>query len=181
MKKVDNPGPKGPGLLWGGLMKKQRKGKKQNKKLRKGKQISRTPEISLKKRLQKFVDSGEYTFWLVHGLNYLASSYEDGIWQPPFEGLYQGLTYTSQEILSVIKSEPYMVKENPTSAGLILGGWAALGVEGTYAFKNEIVRKAKTNTKTPKVLKGPYNEITWKSFNQLKQNLINKQEREIFL
>lgn len=163
-------------------MKKQRKGKKQNKKQRKGnKKPQKAPELSLKKKLQIFVDSEEYTYWLVHGLNYLASSYDEGLWQPPFEGLYQGLTYTAQEVLSVIKSEPYMIEETPTSSGLILGGWAALGVEGTYAFKKELMRKAKLKNMDSKDLKQPCNEVTWTSFNQLKQNLIIKQERDKFV
>lgn len=30
----------------------------------------------------------EYTFWLCHGANYLASDYENGRWTPVFEGIY---------------------------------------------------------------------------------------------
>jgi len=32
----------------------------------------------------------EYVFWLCHGANYIASSEDEGLWEPIFEGIYEG-------------------------------------------------------------------------------------------
>lgn len=68
-----------------------------------------------------------YEFWFHHGLNFLASSYEEGVWDPLFPEIYQGKTVTRTEVFRRLMDRhfhPSDQKLSPSGTRAVL--WASL-------------------------------------------------------
>ncbi len=137
---------------------KQRKAAKQanrRKEYLRAKGRSQQGSASAEKRLAKlivdFEDSYEYVFWIAHGLNCLASDYNEGTWTPVFPDLYDdGVEITEERIGNYLKKH-YTEKGNTwTEEGRRGVGWAGSPATNVYAIQQKCIAEAEKNGVDPK-------------------------------
>lgn len=90
----------------------------------------------------RFTDD-DYMFWIAHGCNYLASDYEEGIWNPLFDEIYEGKLPTveglTQTILTRFGGD---AADMPTEGKHVLS-WTVQDKELVYLVSREAARAAK--------------------------------------
>jgi len=114
-------------------------------------QNSLSAQKRLKLLIQKFRDSPEYMFWVAHGLNMLASKYEEGLWEPVFPDIYEGRDATEAEIAAYLKRHFDEESKTWTPEGRRAVGWACSPPTNIYAIQQKSVAEAEKNGVDPKI------------------------------
>jgi len=76
-----------------------------------------------------------YEFWLLHGTNYLMSSYEEGLWSPVFPEVYAGKAVTRTELFKRVLDRHLNTETNqlsPVGTKVIL--WCSLKPKEMFAL-----------------------------------------------
>jgi hypothetical protein len=76
-----------------------------------------------------------YEYWLLHGSNYLMSSYESGLWSPMFPEVYVGKTLTRNELFKRVLEahlNPETNQLSPAGTKVIL--WCSLKPKEMFAL-----------------------------------------------
>jgi hypothetical protein len=124
--------------------------------------------------LEGFTDE-DHLFWLAHGVNYLASDYEKGIWTPLFEGLYEGKTPTPEEITRAVleryKGEGggFIPEAQPVLA------WTVQNKAVIYVLNREAERAVKTfapDCHARPTARLPKQPAVWEVFDGIRQSVL---------
>jgi hypothetical protein len=78
-----------------------------------------------------------YEFWLIHGSNFLLSSYEQGVWSPAFPEIYEGKTVTRTALFKRVLEAHLDATTNqlsPSGTRTIL--WCSLKPREMFALVN---------------------------------------------
>ena len=116
-----------------------------------GKQGAISAEKRLAQMILNFEDSYEYMYWVVHGLNMLASDYNEGTWTPVFPELYDDGVQISEDAVGAYLVKHYDKDNNAwTTEGRRAVGWANSTVTNIYAVQQKCVAEAEKNGVDPK-------------------------------
>lgn len=123
----------------------------------------------------------QMTFWICHGINCILSDYDNGVWSPMFESIYEGKLPASAEITQTI-----LDKYNaPSSAGIdnwpqeakSALAWAVSDRNVVYVYYREAHRRLMAAHGGDADIEGkamaPHNPLVWALFNYLKQQTLN--------
>lgn len=91
-----------------------------------------------------------YEFWLLHGMNFLLSSYIDGLWTPMFPEIYQGKTVPRTDVFKRLLKTHLDTTTNllsPLGTKAIL--WASLKPPEMHALVLRARRLASDQKKNP--------------------------------
>jgi hypothetical protein len=76
-----------------------------------------------------------YEFWLLHGANFLLSSYDEGLWNPVFPEAYEGKTVTRTELFKrVIEAHLNTTTNQLSPAGTKTILWCSLKPKEMFAL-----------------------------------------------
>jgi hypothetical protein len=119
----------------------------------------------------------EWVFWLAHGVNYILSDYDQGVWSPLFEGIYEGKTMTPEEIAGEVMGQYTGVKEWPATAKAALA-WTVSDRTVVHIYYREALRRALSTGVEPEVareqIRQPHNPVVWELFNFLQHKLLRR-------
>lgn len=92
--------------------------------------------------------ASEFTLWLAHGVNCLASDYQEALWTPEFESIYNPdgqITLTVEAIRQKV-SAPLVdsPSENWTVKQRAMVAWAYQAREVVWAYRKEALRRGGT-------------------------------------
>jgi len=112
----------------------------------------------------------QYIYWLAHGANYLASNYEEAVWTPLFEGMYEeeGTPPEPEDLAkAVLRRWPGAEGEDwPNQAKAVLA-WSVQPKETVYTFVLECQRRLKEAGHPRPVIQSvkPYQPLVWETMN----------------
>ncbi len=127
--------------------------------------------------LQAFTDEDQI-FWLAHGANYIASDYDQGIWDPLLEDLYyageQGIT--SDRLVEAVSSR-FLANEDDelSDIGKAILAWTTQSKETVYLLSREAVRavrKADPRCNSKETSRHPANPAVWQVFHEIKNQVL---------
>lgn len=124
----------------------------------------------------------EYLFWLAHGSNFLASSYEEGTWTPLLPEIYKGRSYSPEEIAqAAIRRFKLDGEDESAWAGdaKAVVAWTVMERSTVWTYAQEALRrqgKAEGDTDANEAIRQPHNGVVWELFNFLKTKL---QDRDL--
>ena len=122
----------------------------------------------------------DFIFWLAHGVNYLLSDHEQGLWQPVFEEIYQGKLLQPQDMATGLMTRYSGMKEWPLEAKSALG-WVVASRSLVYIYYRESLRRM--GSAYPDVddhqamIRLPAHPVVWGVFHHLKEKLLHKKGR----
>ena len=116
----------------------------------------------------------DYTFWLCHGANYLASDSETGVWNPVFEDIYTGTLPAPENIAQRVL---HTYAAQLASEGKFNGvpravlAWTVTDRSIVTIYKHAAVRQLLE--KDPKcdaeaLARSPYNQTVWSLMDRVK-------------
>ena len=117
----------------------------------------------------------EYLFWLCHGINFLMSNDEEGIWDPMFDGIYEGQIPSEEQIVEKITKVFDLESEEPlTTVGQAVVGWSVSERNTIRIFKFEAERRIRE--KFPELdaaeeAAKPHNPVVWSLLSQVTQSV----------
>ena len=111
----------------------------------------RTERIFRARELNKGVASvamlsdDDYLFWLCHGVNYLTSDSEQGLWDPLFEDIYAGAMPDPEMVAQAVMTRYHDEMEAGEFGGLprAVLAWTVLDRDVMSIYKHEAVRRIK--------------------------------------
>lgn len=119
--------------------------------------------------LNAFENSGQATWWVANGLNYLASDYDEGIWSPVFPEIYDDDFEITVELIKDYLNQHFNAEDNTwTTEGRRAIGIVMSPVQAVYTLAQKCIseaRAAEVDPTTPKC------EPVWKVFNIMKQEM----------
>ena len=119
--------------------------------------------------LNAFENSGQATWWVANGLNYLASDYDEGIWSPVFPEIYDDDFEITVELIKNYLNQHFNAEDNTwTTEGRRAIGIVMSPVQAVYTLAQKCIseaRAAEVDPTTPKC------EPVWKVFNIMKQEM----------
>lgn len=120
----------------------------------------------------------QWVFWLAHGVNYLISDYDKGLWTPLFTGIYETPPRlpTPEEIAQGVMGKYHDTKEWPLEAKAALA-WTVSDRKLIFVYYLESLRR--TRGEQPEVdvealVREPHNPQVWSVFNFLKQKILHR-------
>lgn len=133
------------------------------------KQGSLSAEKRLAKMIVEFEDSPDYLFWVGHGINMLASNYEEGEWTPVFPELYEENFELTDAAVGKYLTKHFN-KENKTwtAEGRRAVGWASSPITNVYAVYQKCVAEAEKNNVDPKT---PACGPVWRVFGIMREEI----------
>lgn len=116
----------------------------------------------------------DYTFWLCHGANYLASDSETGVWNPLFEDIYTGTLPLPEDIAQkVIRTYQQELDTEGTFGGVprAVLAWTVTDRAIVTIYKHEAVRQLRA--KDPEcdaeaLARAPHNPTVWSLMDKVK-------------
>jgi len=122
--------------------------------------------------VNSFEKSGDYVFWLIHGLNYLHSDFEKAIWSPLYN-IYDGKVPEIAEVQRKLQ-ENFLRNGKFTPMGKILGVWLSQDPGEVYSiYKNTLVTIRKTLRKSSEkaelLIRSPHFGLVWEIFQEMKE------------
>jgi len=117
-------------------------------------------------------------FWLAHGANYLASDYDEGIWNPVLESLYVGDIPTPASLTQAIISRFKKGEELDVQGKAVLA-WTVQERPLVYLFAREIqrsVRKADPDCDAKATARMPKHPVVWEAFQAIKSKVLSSQD-----
>jgi hypothetical protein len=116
----------------------------------------------------------DYTFWLCHGANYLASDSEQGIWAPLFEDIYQGRLPPPESIAQrVLHAYQAQLEAEGKFGGIprAVLAWTVTDRQVVSVYKHEAVRRLAAKNPGGDVealARSPHNPVVWGMMDQVK-------------
>lgn len=153
--------------------KKVAKAKARRKQFMKNKALSKQGAVSMEKKvaalIYAFEQSPDYLYWIGHGINMLASNYEDGEWTPVFPELYEdGFELTNTAVGKYLTKHFNKETKTWTAEGRRAVGWASSPVTNIYAIQQKCIAEAEKNGLDPKSAAcGP----VWRVFGIMKSEI----------
>jgi len=157
--------------------KRQAKRKEQRRVTRKARQGAarnrgrRMPDLP---GFSRFTDDDQ-RFWLAHGVNYIVSDYDNGVWQPLFPEIYDGET-PSEEIIAqrVMDRFEETIKQGGYSDGQAATAWLMQTKQAVFSYRLEAlknVRVAQPEADAESLICQPHTDAVWRVFESLKRHL----------
>lgn len=88
------------------------------------------------RELKKFIESGQYEFWLAHGCNFINSNIEEAHWEPLFPGIYEDEETTREDV--VVFANNYLdglaSRDELDLRASLLAAWACMDAETMLPF-----------------------------------------------
>lgn len=117
----------------------------------------------------------DYVFWLCHGVNYIASDSEKGVWSPIFEDIYQGTLPEPEAIATKVMTAYH---EELEAEGAFKGvpravlAWSVTDKSIVTIYKHEAVRRLRE--KDPEcdaesLARAPHNPTVWTLMDKVKE------------
>ena len=129
-------------------------------------------EQQLAQMILSFEQSPQYMFWIAHGLNMLASDYDEGTWTPPFPEIYDEGFEIDEDRISAYLIRHYDKENNTwTSEGRQAVGWANSTVSNIYAVQQKCVAEAIKNGLDPEA---PACPPVWRVFSIMSEQIHKK-------
>lgn len=97
-----------------------------------------------------------YDFWRAHGVNYLASNYDGGLWEPVFPEIYQGSVISSEVLFRRILTHLTDVTGRLTETGLKCLLWVSLKPDELHKMVYRVHRFVKLNGGEPREPMDPH-------------------------
>lgn len=128
----------------------------------------------------------QMAFWLCHGANCILSDYDNGVWTPMFEGIYEGTVPSSGEITQAILDKynaPDVagIDNWPQEAKSALA-WAVSDRNVVYVYYREAHRRLLAahggDADIEALARAPHNPLVWALFNFLKQQTLNHKNQK---
>lgn len=137
---------------------------KKAKERTKDRQLQRAREAAVFKAkretsLVSFVENPQtgYEFWYLHGLNYILSSYETGLWEPLFPEVYAGKLLSRAEVFKRIMAKHFDDKERELSdAGTKAILWSSLKPKEMFSLVVRIRKAGWDADEDPKAPMAPH-------------------------
>lgn len=130
------------------------------------------------------ISDEDYVFWLCHGANFIASSEEDGIWTPLFEGIYGGKVPEPEKVAQVVMNHyaEQIESEDPLGGvprSVLAWTLSAKNVVRIYKFEAER-RLRETNTECDAVglARQPHNPVVWGMMAEIKKRTLQAENHE---
>lgn len=119
----------------------------------------------------KAFSEADQMFWVGHGANYLASDYENGVWDPIVEEIYKGTPLTVGALSeAVLKRYQDNDVDIPPSGKAVIA-WTVQDRPTIYLFAQKALRAIKKDnpdTDAEVAVRQPKNPIVWEIFQGIK-------------
>lgn len=139
---------------------------------------------------QDVFSDAQMSFWVCHGINYILSDYDNGVWSPMFEGIYDDISMSglmqpgdiTQTILDKYNvSGTSGIDDWPVEAKSALA-WAVSDRSVVYVYYREAIRRLAaahggTDSDIDMMAKGPHQPLVWALFNFLKQQTMRHKDK----
>ena len=119
-----------------------------------------------------------WLFWVAHGVNCIVSDYDNGIWTPLFEGIYEGNLPDPEDIAQTVMDK-YNVNQQewPVEAKAALA-WTVNERSITYVYYREALRRLAAahgeDANLESLSREPHNPIVWAIFAYLKDKILKR-------
>jgi len=116
----------------------------------------------------------DHLFWVCHGVNYLASDYEEAIWRPLFPELYEGRVYTEKTIVQTVTahcSGAELSDDTGYSDGKAIVAWTVQDKATHYSFQQQSLQGAKKShpdDDAEQLIQQPHQSDVWRVFSKMK-------------
>ena len=144
------------------------------KKKERAKVVAKKQQIKPHSMLMKPLIKGDYLFWLAHGVNYILSDFDNGIWSPLFESVYEGKTLTADNISKTVMEKYAGLKEWPVEAKAALA-WTVSDPKLVQIYYREVLRRAQSTypdrDDIESFIREPKNSTVWEVFSFIKEKL----------
>jgi tRNA nucleotidyltransferase/poly(A) polymerase len=156
------------------------KGKARKEKLRKARaaEQAREHEQALAKKNwppERIFSQADELFWRCHGVNYLVSDTDEGLWKPLFPTIYEGFGPAPEDIVKTILASG---EESPDPIA-----WSAQPRASIYAIRQRCITRIKSDAKKELTreeieerLVKPHDPSVWDVFFDLKESLRRRRE-----
>ena len=157
--------------------KRKRRAKKQGKKQGKKRALEQKRKAAAKKGpSEREFPEAQYLFWMAHGCNYLASNYDEGVWDPLFPGIYEGNLVAPEQVAQRILKK-YEKKEG--KKGIEVLAWTVQGRKLLYAYYKQVLQhlaEKKPDGDAEDLIRQPHNGIVWGWFQEIHNMLKKRRE-----
>jgi len=123
----------------------------------------------------RFTDD-DYLFWIAHGINYLVSNYEEGVWDPLFDGLYEGRVPDSGAIeRAILKRYPPEGEEPLSPEARPVLACAAQDKSVIFIVSREVeraVRKHDRKCDVRSTARKPKHPAVWETFESIRTEIL---------
>lgn len=110
-------------------------------------------------------------FWVGHGANYLASDYENGVWDPIVEEIYNGTPLTIKALSEAVLKRYQDNDGDVPPSGKAVITWTVQDRSTIYLFARKALRAIKKNnpdTDADVAVRQPKNPLVWEIFQGIK-------------
>ena len=126
--------------------------------------------------LEEFPDE-QLIWWLANGVNYLVSDYENGVWSPLVEGIYEGKVPSAEELARLVMARFADEKEWPIEAKAAVA-WSVSDRNVVYIYYREVLRRLRTTypdvDDIEALARQPHQPQVWQVFKFLRDKLLKK-------
>ena len=128
--------------------------------------------------LKSFVADNQI-FWLAHGINCLASDYDEGLWQPVFPSIYEGEEPGAQELArQVLFQFSQDLESEGWNVGKMIVAWSVQEPITLFTYYQTALQKVKeldASADAEQVVRLPHNGTVWRIFEDLKEEVRRNQ------
>jgi len=121
------------------------------------------------------ITDDEYVFWLCHGANFLASKEDEGLWDPLFEGIYEG-RMPDEETVAQTVLDKYAIEiesdEAFTGVPRTVMAWTLTEKPNVRIYKYEAERRLRESDPgcdAAELARQPHNPVVWGLMTEIKQ------------
>ena len=117
----------------------------------------------------------EYVFWLCHGANFLASNEDEGLWEPIFEGIYEGGQPDEETVAQKVMAR---YSDAIASDDALVGvphaviAWTITEKPQVRIYKYEAERRLQEkdpDCNAEELARQPHNPVVWGLMSEIKQ------------
>jgi hypothetical protein len=118
----------------------------------------------------------DHLFWVAHGINYIASDYDEGVWKPLFPEVYEG-DLPEEEALArrVMDTFAADLEQEGASPGKTATAWAVQDKATVFVFQQKALEQYKQGSpddEDPKLaICQPHVGAVWRVFEELKAQI----------
>lgn len=124
-------------------------------------------KLSLVRDMIPAISEEDAIFWRCHGVNYLMSNLQDGLWDPPFEDIYDGHLPSPEAIPSRLAARDDV---SPIVMAWALAEKRVLGIYKSYIE----TRLRESGVEDPeKVARKPHQAVVWSWLENIRDQLEN--------
>ena len=141
----------------------QRVSKDQQSRLEKSLNIKRRVTLPNLITQEMFSDQ-QHQFWAAHGVNFIVSDHETGVWEPMFPDIYNGKALTFAEIAEAVVQKFGTSGREWDERGKAALAWTSTPREAIYIYYRECIRRQRVKTPEGDVealIKSPHNPVVW--------------------